>query len=314
MEYLNVNGVPLAPARILLGSMLFGLDDMDAWFRLLDAYAAIGGNCIDTGRVYRGGQSERVIGEWLRSRKNRDQVVILTKGAHPKSDGKPRVHPDAILEDLSESLDALQTDVIDLYVLHRDDPNVPVAEIVDSLNALIESGKIRTFGASNWTTTRLEEANAYAKREGLNGFCLSSPNLSLAEPNEPRWPGCVSLTTGDLSWYEASQLPVFSWSAQAGGFFTGTFNPGIKDNPDIVRVYYSEENWRRLERARTLGASKGVDATQIALAYVLSQGFPTCAIIGPKSVEELHSSTRSADLRLTPTEVQWLDGRRDSLE
>lgn len=309
MEYRSLGEDMPAPARIVLGTMIFGLDRADEWFRLLDEYRAIGGNCLDTGRIYWGGESERVIGEWLKRRGIRDEFLIITKGAHPKPDGIPRVTPSAIEDDLAKSLDALGVDSIDLYLLHRDDPDVPVGEIVDCLDEQLRSGQIKRYGGSNWTAGRIEEANAYAKKHGKSGFTLSSPNLSLAVPNEPRWRGCVSLSTDDLAWYERTQMPVFSWSSQAGGFFTGAFHPEKRDDADMVRVYYSDENWARLERARALAKEKGVEATHIALAYVLSQGFPTFALIGPKSIEELKVSTEQAELRLTPEEVRWLDGR-----
>lgn len=309
MEYRSIGADLPAPACIVLGTMIFGLDRADDWFALLDAYKEMGGNCLDTGRIYRGGESEQVIGAWLKHRGVRDEFLILTKGAHPKADGIPRVTPEAIAQDLEQSLDALGVDSIDLYLLHRDDPSVPVDEIVDFLDAEIRAGRIKRFGASNWTAPRIEEANAYAETAGKHGFTLSSPSLSLATPNEPRWPGCVSLTTDDLAWYEKTQIPVFSWSSQAGGFFTGAFHPDDRDNAEMVRVYYSEENWARLERARSLAKAKGVEATHIALAYVLSQGFPTFALIGPKTREELFVSASHSDLRLTPQEVRWLDGR-----
>lgn len=289
--------------------MLFNLEHQDAWHTLLDAYVALGGNCIDTARAYRGGESERVIGRWLKARGGRNEILILSKGAHPKSDRLPRVHPEAIHADLAESLDALQVDAIDMYALHRDDPNVPVSEIIDALDDARASGRIKTYGASNWTTARMAEAHAYAEKHGRVGFAFSSPNLSLAQPNEAPWPDCVSLTTEDLGWHETTQMPVFSWSSQARGFFTGQFRPDVPDDPLVVRVYYSDENWRRLARARRLAEEKGVDATQIALAYVLSQDFPTFALVGPKSVEELYVSTRAHDLRLSRGEVRWLDGR-----
>lgn len=309
MQHLDISGLGRC-SRIVLGSMAFGLDRREEWHALLDAYIDSGGNCIDTARVYRGGASEQVIGDWLYSRGIRDDVFVLSKGAHPQGDGKPRVRPEEIKKDLVESLDALQLGCIDMYLLHRDDPEVPVGELVDSLDDLKKSGAIRSFGGSNWSTKRLQAANEYARKHGRSGFSLSSPNFSLALPNEARWPGCVSVTTSDLAWYEKAQLPLFSWSSQAGGFFTGRFAPDAPNNPEIVRVYYNDENWKRLDRARKLAGDKGVEPTQIALSYVLSQSFPTFAIIGPLSALELRSSARADGLELSADEVLWLDGRK----
>lgn len=313
MKYAALPQLGSMCSRLVIGTMAFNFDDEERWWRLLDRFVELGGNCFDTAHSYYGGQSEKVIGRWMASRKNRDDMIVLTKGAHPKRDGLPRVYPEAIESDLQGSLESLQVDVIDLYILHRDDEDVPVGELVDCLNQQVEAGRIRAFGGSNWSVKRLEEANAYARANGLIEFAASSPNLSLAMANEPRWAGCVSVDLEDLAWYEESQMALFSWSAQAAGFFTGRYSPDDRSNADIVRVYYSEENWARFERARALGQAKGVDANQIALAYVLSQPFPTYALFGPITIEELESSVPGGDLELTIDEVRWLDGRSQTL-
>ena len=162
----------------------------------MDAFLSIGGNTVIQHNIYCGGQSEEVLGRYMKERGNRDQIVILTKGAHHDQNG-PRVNADAIRSDLMESLERLQTNHVEMYALHRDDPNTPVSVILEALNEHIESGKIRAIGASNWTWQRLEEANAYAAANGLKGFTFSSPNLSLAKANEPFWEGCVSADAED---------------------------------------------------------------------------------------------------------------------
>ena len=237
---------------------------------------------------------------------NRDDINIFTKGAHHDANG-PRVNPEAIRSDLFTSLERLRTDYIDLYALHRDDPATPVGVILEALNEHVEAGRIRAFGGSNWTHERLQEAADYAKQHGLIGFSFSSPNLSLAKANEPFWPGCVSTDEGALRWHEAKQFPLLSWSSQARGFFTGRFTPENRENADLVRVFYSDENWTRLRRAEQLAQEKGVSAIQIALAYVLSQPFPACALIGPRSEAEMHSCRDGAQLVLSPQELAWLD-------
>lgn len=309
MKYRELPALGRPCSRLVLGTMVFQLARRDDWFALLDAYVEAGGNCLDTAFSYHWGETERVIGLWLAARGVREKMILMTKGCHPKADGVSRVSPAEIEKDLHASLEGLRVDSVDLYVLHRDDPRVPVGELIDCLNEHQRAGKFRAFGASNWSAERLEEANAYARAKGLSGFSLSSPNLSLAVPREPRWPGCLSLGTADLAWYEASQMPLFSWSSQAGGFFTGRFSPEKRENEHMVRVYYTEENWRRYDRAEALGRAKGVDANAIALAYVLHQAFPTFAIIGPVTKAELLTSLPAVDVELEPEEVHWLDGR-----
>ncbi|HEV2121540.1 MAG TPA: aldo/keto reductase [Chloroflexota bacterium] len=314
MNYGQIDGLDRPASRIVLGSMAIDLVDPELSCALLDRFLARGGNLVDTAHVYRGGNSERAIGEWLRRRKNREQVMILTKGAHHDRFG-PRVNPREIAFDLGQSLERLGTTYIDLYVLHRDDPDVPVSTIVETLNEHMERGRMRAIGGSNWSHRRLEEANAYAREHNLVPFAVSSPNLSLAVPNEPMWKDCVSVN-GDaeaVDWYRRHDLPLLSWSSQGGGFFTGRFSPDDTSNADMVRVYYNQGNWERLRRAEALGQELGYSPIQIALAWVLNQpDIVTFPLIGPKNVEELESSLDAADIELTPQQVRWLNLEADT--
>ncbi|MFD0693776.1 aldo/keto reductase [Paenibacillus sp. GCM10027628] len=306
MKHIQIKGLDKPVSQLIMGSDFFRLDNPVEVSDILGHYLSIGGNTIDTAFIYCGGESEQAIGIWLDQQGNRETMNIFTKGAHHDQNG-PRVNRDAIHSDLLTSLERLRTDYVDLYALHRDDPSVPVGAIVEALNEQVEAGRIRTFGASNWTHQRLQEAADYAKQHGLIGFSFSSPNLSLAKANEPFWPGCVSADSEALEWYAASQLPLLSWSAQARGFFSGRFTPENRDNVDLVRVFYSDANWTRLRRAEQLAQEKGVSTIQIALAYVLNQPFPTGALIGPRSEAEMKSCYEGAQLKLTPQELAWLD-------
>lgn len=306
MKHIQIKGLDKPVSKLIMGSDFFRLDNRQEVSDVLGHYLAIGGNTIDSAFIYCGGQSEQALGIWLDELGNRDDINIFTKGAHHDQNG-PRVNADAIRSDLFTSLERLRTDYIDLYALHRDDPAVPVGVILEALNEHVEAGRIRAFGGSNWTHARLQEANDYAAKNGLVGFSFSSPNLSLAKAKEPFWSGCVSVDEEALHWHESTQLPLLSWSSQARGFFTGRYSPDVLDNADLVRVFYSDENWTRLHRAEQLAQEKGVTAIQIALAYVLSQPFPACALIGPRNEAEMLSCRDGAELVLTPQELAWLD-------
>ncbi|MEY8739822.1 aldo/keto reductase [Paenibacillus tundrae] len=306
MEFITIDGAGKRISRLIKGTDYFVHDAYEKVAANMDAFLSIGGNTVDTAHIYCGGQSEEVLGRYMQERGNRDEIVILTKGAHHNQDG-PRVNPDAIRSDLLTSLERLQTPHVELYALHRDDPNVAVGVILEALNEHIEAGKIGAIGASNWTWQRLEEANTYAASHGLKGFTFSSPNLSLAKANEPFWAGCVSADAETLAWHERTQLPLLSWSSQARGFFTGRFTPEIRDNADLVRVFYSDGNWERLHRAEQLAAAKNTTPIQIALAYVLNQSFPTCALIGAQNQAELLSCNEGSRISLSTQEVNWLD-------
>ena len=307
MHYVDVAGVRKPLSRLALGTILFGAVPEEQAFDVLDTFVERGGNTFDTAHGYGRGACERALGRWMESRGARDRVVVIDKGCHPYGDSGPRVTPEVIHSDLQESLERLGTDYVDLYLLHRDDEQVPVGPLVEALNEEHARGRIHAFGGSNWRHERVAEANSYAAQHGLVGFAASSPNLSLARPNEPMWAGCISTDEAARQWHIATQLPLISWSSQAGGFFTGRFTPDDRSNADMARVYYSDANFARLERARELAARKGVSAIQIALAYVINQPFPVVALIGPQTTAELESSLAADDLALTPEELAYLD-------
>jgi aryl-alcohol dehydrogenase-like predicted oxidoreductase len=285
---------PLEPplSRLALGTLGFSPGTRERDYALLDAWLEAGGTVIDTAHVYEGGDAERVLGRWLADRPGaRERIVLVTKGAHPDGDRK-RVTPADIAADLRDSMERLGGP-IDLYLLHRDDPAVPVGEIVDALDAHRRGGEIRAFGVSNWTLPRIDEANAYAAARGVAGIACNSPHLSLAVQNEAPWPGCLSAAdAGSRAWHERTGMPLLAWSAQANGFFAGASSP----------VYDNDENRERRARARQLG-----DPNAVALAWVLAQPFPTIAVIGPHSLEHLHASLDALDVSLSADEVRWLN-------
>src|SRR5688572_22932935 len=160
---------------------------------MVEAYLDRGGNMIDTANIYGGGKSERSIGEWVRRSGRREDIQLLTKGAHHDKVGK-RVTPDEISFDLGQSLERLGVPSVDLYVLHRDDPDVPVGPIMETLHGHAARKRVKAFGGSNWSHQRLDEAQRYARERGLTPFAASSPNLALPVPNEPMWADCISIS------------------------------------------------------------------------------------------------------------------------
>jgi aryl-alcohol dehydrogenase-like predicted oxidoreductase len=296
--------------------MLGGPLDDAASFALLDAVLAHGGTMIDTAQIYGGGASESTLGRWLHQRGRRDDVLILSKGAHPDEHG-PRVNPEAITGDLLSSLERLQTDYIDLYMLHRDDPAVPVGPIMEVLNEHLAAGRVRALGGSNWAAARLREANAYAADHGLTGFVASSPHFGLAEQLEAPWTDAYTLTgpakAAERAWYAETHMPIFAWSSLASGFFSGRIHPDRLDeltsptDEMVKRVYCSPANFERLARARTLAAERGVSVPQIALAYSLNSPLNVFTLVGSFNGAEFADNVAAADLTLTPAEMDWLD-------
>jgi 1-deoxyxylulose-5-phosphate synthase len=306
MKYGSIAGSQKAVSRLIMGTMIYSPADMPFTCAMLDSFVSLGGNTLDTAHVYGQGDAERAVGEWMRLRGNRAEMVIIGKGAHQDARG-PRVNPAAIASDLEESLARLGTDYIDLYLLHRDDPAVPVGEIVTCLNEHFQAGRMRAFGGSNWSHQRLGEALDYASTHRLVPFVASSSNFSLAVMNEPPWPGAISVTVEGKDWYRERQFPLLAWSSQAQGFFTGRAAPDNYSDAEMVRVWYNDENFERLARASALGNKKGVSANTIALAYVLCQPFPIFALIGPRTQEETRTCTQALEVALTSEEMRWLN-------
>lgn len=308
MRYGTIPGLDRPVSRVVLGTAVLSEGKESLANELIDAYVAAGGNMIDTAAAYGGGWSDRNVGSWLRRTRRRDDVLILGKGAHHDRIGD-RVNPAEISYDLGLTLERLGTSHLDLLVLHRDDPSLPVGPIVEVLDHHHRRGRVRAVGASNWTLPRLADARAHATAHGLLPFAASSVNLALAVPMEPMWANCVSIA-GDVAaqaWYRAEGVPVLAWSSQAGGFFSGRFAPDDRSNADMARVYYNDANWARLDRATSLGRELGLSATQVALAWVLNQpGLEGFALVGPATVAELESSLAAADVELTAEQVTWL--------
>ena len=271
---------------------------------LLDAFYEAGGNLFDTAYVYGAGKTEAIFGDWLASRGVRDEVVVIGKGAH-----SPLVYPDVIGKQLTETLDRLKTDHVDVYFMHRDNPDVPVGEFVDAMDAEVRAGRIRgPFGGSNWTRERLDAAIAYAEANGKQKPGALSNNFALAEMLDPIWAGCVASSSDEWkAWLNARQIPNFAWSSQGRGFFTDRAGRDKRDDAEIVRVWYSEKNFGRRDRAIELAGKLGRDPIHIALAYVLAQPFPVVPLIGPRTLAELEDSLSALDIRLTPEQVAWLD-------
>lgn len=322
MEHRPIAGVGKPVSRLVQGTVMIGTNDLEGSFALLDAFFEAGCNAFDTAHVYGNGSCERALGAWMASRKLREQVVVVDKGAHFNADRRC-VTPYDITAHLHDSLARLKTDYIDLYLLHRDDPSVPVGPIVEVLNEHLRAGKIRAFGGSNWTHQRLEEANGYAVARGLTPFVVSSPHFSLAEQVHEPWPECVSISGPEheeaRAWYARQGMPVFAWSSLSGGFFSGRYDRKALEalpeecNELCVRCYRSKANLKRLDRVHELAKTKGVSVPQLALAYVLNQPMNVFPLVGCHTPEEFRSNVEALHLDLTRSEIEWLDLRRNTL-
>lgn len=316
MIYGRVPGVGKRVARIVQGTVMLSSAEKGRSFALLDEVYELGGNAFDTAHQYGGGDCERVFGRWVRERGLRDEVFVIGKGAHHNEDRR-RVTSFDITADLHDSLARLGFDHVDLYLLHRDDPSVPVGPIVETLHEHREAGRIGAYGGSNWSTERIREANDYARGHDLAPFVASSPNLSLAVQAQEPWPGCISISgaQGEAArrWYAETGMPLFTWSSLAGGFFSGRFSPDNLDSFDgyfdrlCVETYCHEENFERLDRAHVLAEDRGLTVPQVALAYVLNQPPEVFALVGCNTGAEFRANAAAGEVELAPEEVSWLE-------
>lgn len=310
-------GTDLAVSRLIQGTMAVDQLPEPAAHALFDTVLELGCTTFDTAHVYGGGENERIFGRWLRERGVRDEVVVIGKGCEPGPDG-PRVTPEHLTADLHESLSRMGIDHIDLYLVHVDDPGVPVGPIVETLAAHQGGGLIGAYGVSNWHHDRVAAAQAYAGDAGLPPLVASSVHLSLASWREQPWPGNLSIAGPEhaaaRAWYRRAGVPVLTWSSLAGGFFSGRITR--RNLTELVayfdqvcaRAYGSEENFARLDRARELAQRLGVSAAQVALRWVLAQPLPLAALVGSLDAAEFRANAAALALPVSDDELSWLEG------
>jgi aryl-alcohol dehydrogenase-like predicted oxidoreductase len=321
MDYGKVTGIDKPVSRIVFGTdrlrgrRLPGLPNRSLEqqaFSLLDGSFELGCNAFDTARIY--GDSERTLGAWIRERRNRDEVVVISKGCHPSRLGHPRLSPPAVSHDLHASLKALGTDYIDMYLLHYDDPTARAEPLMEQLNRHIDEGKISAIGASNRSHERIASANTFAVNNGLKPFSASSVQFSLADWTRSPWPGAVTLgghaQRAAREWYSTHGLPVFAYSSLARGFFSNHYDP---KNPDANRVsrwcatyFGTEKNIQRLERARMFARQHHVTVAQVALAYVLCHPLHAFAVVGCTTFDKFAQNVAALSLRLDEATLHWL--------
>ena len=311
----SVSGLEKTVSRILFGTaafpMMFGISC--SW--LLDFAFSRGINAFDSARGY--GGAENSLGKWIKERNNREKVVILTKCGNVGPEG---VHVDrgVIEKELSESLEALGTDYIDIYLLHRDDPKTPVSEFIDTLNEAKRDGRIRIFGVSNWTDARIREANAYAKAKGLEGFSVSSPYYGLARQMEDPWGGgCVAVTGPEnreaRAWYEQTQFPLIAYSSLGRGLFGGRVKSTDPEGAAKIldrfaqKGYLSEENMKRLGRAEQLSGRDCCTVPQIAMRYIFGSPMNVFAVAGISKPAHLTANVEAANRPLSAQDMKWLE-------
>ncbi|MBM7057389.1 MULTISPECIES: aldo/keto reductase [Streptomyces] len=291
-----------------LGGNVFGWTaDEDQSFAVLDAYAAAGGNFVDTADSYsawiegnRGGESETVIGKWLASRSNRSDIVVATKvGAHPDYKGLSAATVKGAAE---ASLRRLGTDHIDLYYTHFDDENVPVEEIITALDQLVKEGKVRHIAASNISPERLRASLDFSEREGLARYVALQPHYNLV--SRSTYEGALQDTAAGAG------LAAVPYYALASGFLTGKYRPGATvESARSAKAgghLESEQGRKVLAALDRIAADRNAETATVALAWLAAQPTVAAPIASARTVEQLPALVAVADLELTDREVALL--------
>lgn len=315
MEYTTIYGLDKKVSRIIYGcttaQMMKG-EDANA---LLDEIYALGINAFDTAENY--GLSEVSLGNWIKARNNREEVVVITKGCHPY-DGVDRMTAECLRQDLEQSLERL--DYIDVYLLHRDVDGVDVGPVVELLNEYHNTGKIKAFGGSNWSHQRIAEANQYAKEHGLVPFTVSSPNYGLCRQVNDPWggsAGCLTLTGDEnkaaRAWYMQNTVSVLAYSSLGRGLFSGKVRSDEIEKarammePGAAHAYCHEENFERLKRAEMLAEKKACSVSQIALAWLLKQKIEAFPIVSASTGGRMEENVKAMEIELSEDEAKWLN-------
>lgn len=295
-----------------LGGNVFGWTaDRDTSFAVLDAYTAAGGNFVDTADGYSawvpgntGGDSERILGEWFEARGNRDDVVLATKvSQHPEFKG---LAADNIRRAADASLERLKSDTIDLYYAHFDDPTVPLEETVAALSGLVDAGKVRAIGISNYSPERIEEWFAITEREGLHRAVALQPHYNLVERSYEAKYRAIA---------ERENLGVMPYFALAAGFLTGKYRDGVtvESARAAGAAKYLDETGRGVLAALDdVAAAHGASVATIALAWLAAQPTITAPIASARTLEQLPDLLASVTVELTSDELEALDGASEA--
>ncbi len=310
LRKLGASGIDIAP--LVFGGNVFGWTiDEDTSFRILDAFVERGFNCIDTADVYSiwvpghtGGESETVLGKWLKARGNRSRVVIATKVGWEMSKEKKGLSKAYIVQAVEDSLHRLQTDYIDLYQSHKDDPDTAVEETLDAYATLVKGGKVRAIGASNFGAERLEASLKASAARGLPRYATLQPHYNLLERSDyERNLEALCVREG---------LGVIPYFSLAAGFLTGKYRTQADlakspRGPAFAKKYLDARGMRVLDALDAVAARRQSSPAAVALAWLLARPSITAPIVSATSLSQLETMFSAVDLRLERADIEALD-------
>lgn len=310
MRYRQLVGTDLKVSAVALGTDVYGSDlDEITSYELLDTYTDLGGNLIDTALIYADwvpgekSRSEKLIGRWMRERKNRQNLIISTKGAHPRLEtmNQSRLSKKEIMSDIDTSLLNLGIDYIDIYWLHRDDEQIEVGETMETLGDIVKMGKARYIGMSNWTHKRIAAANRYAKLHNTAPVFASQIQYSAATPNvHNNDPTLVLMNDEEYEYFKETKLSVFAFASQAKGFFSKMETGGEAALSKKARErYLNSKTLKTYEKIRDAAKITGHTVSEIAVAVLTNNpNFVTIPIVGCKNTSQLKESLSGGNIIL----------------
>lgn len=311
MERRKIGRSELEVSPLCFGGNVFGWTiNEDTSFQILDHFIAAGGNFIDTADVYskwvpgnQGGESEIILGKWLKQRGNRDRVVIATKVGNElgtKGKGLSRKYIQQAVED---SLQRLQTDYIDLYQSHIDDESTPLEETLETYGELISQGKVRVIGASNYSASRLAQALQISQQHGYPRYESLQPRYNLYSRSEYEQ---------DLQLLSQEQgIGVISYSSLASGFLSGKYRSeqdlSISARGNSVKQYLNARGFRILKAVDEVAKTYNSTPTQVSLAWLIVRPTITAPIVSATNIEQLNDIIKAIDLKLDPDAIALLN-------
>lgn len=313
MKTIQLPGIPFEVSQICLGCAYLGSrEDDETSYAILDTYYEAGGRFLNTAHEYGHGLSERIIGRWLRDRGLRDQFLVTSKCGEDHAKPRSRaMHPDELREDIDETLSRTGFDYVDFYLLHLDDPAVPVTDVVGTMEEIRRQGKIRYYGCSNWSVERMTEAAGYAAANDCRGFVMNEIEMNLTHRNTdnresiPKW-----LDDEYIAYHRKTGMPVAAYSPIANAVLTKYLRDGDTRAWTQYQVigYENDYNFGIARRLDKLSRETGFSTTGLQLAFVLAQpyGFACFPILGARTVEQLKDSLMALSCPMTRDMIDYL--------
>lgn len=300
MQYRQFDNLNKKLSKIALGTTYFGANISEKLaFDLLDTYFELGGTTIDTARLYTDGLSEEIVGKWLKLNKVENEAVVIVKGLHNDKNNQSRFTQENLSIDIKRSQDSLGLNSFDFWLFHRDDLSLDVKQIIKWASPFYARGVIKNLGCSNWSTQRIEPVKEKLKASEIQFSLAKTTPVALEDDS------LVCMDVESKLWYEKNNFPVFAFSSQAKGFFSKDLN---NLSPKSKKRFLNDYNIKLFDRVKILAKQKALNPTAIAIAYITSQSFPTVALIGPSSVEQLKETLAAANLVLDKDDLNYLDG------